>query len=540
MAGRLVRLIASLAPATAPVWGKWAGRARPGPAAAHEWEPRQAARSGAVVDGWRPCGLAEVSVPVGLVIGVIMQLPSPVRLLGIDLGVTSDHTGVVVDGAGSVCARRRARPTVESLAALETAALAGAEPGTHLVVVVEPTGSAWLPAAVFFGRRGHTVLRVTSAKAADLRRFLVRHAKTNSIDAETLARLPLVAAAGLTPVEFGSQARASLDRRVRVVARLTAEIGRRKTRIRALAQMTTPTIGAALSEGLNQTDLTVLERYGDPRALLAASPGRLTRLITTTSRGQLGAAKTQALRAAAAEAVALWDGDSAVALDDLAAEIASEVRLLRAAETERARHQSVRDTAMARVDPTGLAASLPGLGPVGSSQLVATMGRPGRFPNASAFKAFTGLTPRASETGQTDRKHQPMTKAGPRGLRTQLVQSADTARKLDPQLAAVYYAQMTQRGATHRKALCVVAARLAERAWLTLARAEPYKICDLDGRPVTPEQANSLIAQRFTVSAEIRRRRSSNKAGKAPHKALEAHSKSQPKPDTRRPSPSSA
>jgi transposase len=98
----------------------------------------------------------------------------------------------------------------------------------------------------------------------------------------------------------------------------------------------------------------------------------------------------------------------------------------------------------------------PGQGPVGTTQLVAVMGRPGRFPNAGAFKAFTGLTPRAvRETGQTDRKHQPMTKAGPRALRSQLVQSADTARKLDPQLAEVYHAQMTQRGATHRKALCV-------------------------------------------------------------------------------------
>ncbi len=91
-----------------------------------------------------------------------MHLPSPVRLLGIDLGITSDHTAVVVDDAGSICARRRARSTVASLTALEAAALAGAEPGTHLVVVVEPTGPAWLPVAVFFGRRGHTVLRVSS------------------------------------------------------------------------------------------------------------------------------------------------------------------------------------------------------------------------------------------------------------------------------------------------------------------------------------------------------------------------------------------
>jgi transposase len=58
------------------------------------------------------------------------------------------------------------------------------------LVVVEPTGPAWLPVAVFFGRRGHLVVRVSSAKAADLRRFLSRHAKTNGIDAETLARLP--------------------------------------------------------------------------------------------------------------------------------------------------------------------------------------------------------------------------------------------------------------------------------------------------------------------------------------------------------------
>src|SRR4029450_4501056 len=190
---------------------------------------------------------------------------------------------------------------------------------------------------------------------------------------------------------------------------------------------------------------------------------------------------------------------------------ASEVRLVRAAEDERARHEHARDAAMVDVDPAGLAASLPGLGPVGTTQLVATMGRPGRFPNGGAFKAFTGLTPPANETGQTDRKHQPVTKTGPRGpptralsgpppgpprganetgqtdrkhqpmtkagprlLRSQLAQSANTARKPDPQLPAVYHPQMTQRGATHPKALCVVAARLAERAWLTMARGEPY------------------------------------------------------------------
>ncbi|MEV0560245.1 hypothetical protein [Dactylosporangium sp. NPDC050588] len=59
-------------------------------------------------------------------------------------------------------------------------------------VVFEPTGPAWLPVAVFFTGRGHAVFRVSSAKAADLRRFLSRHAKSNGIDADALARLPLI------------------------------------------------------------------------------------------------------------------------------------------------------------------------------------------------------------------------------------------------------------------------------------------------------------------------------------------------------------
>ena len=65
-----------------------------------------------------------------------MQLPYPVRILGLDLGITSAHRGVVVDGEGQVRARRSAVPTAESLTALEAAALRGAEPGARLMVVI--------------------------------------------------------------------------------------------------------------------------------------------------------------------------------------------------------------------------------------------------------------------------------------------------------------------------------------------------------------------------------------------------------------------
>jgi len=43
---------------------------------------------------------------------------------------------------------------------------------------------------------------------------------------------------------------------------------------------------------------------------------------------------------------------------------------------------------------------------------VAAMGDPARFPAGKAFRSFTGLVPKASETGETDRKGQAMSKAG--------------------------------------------------------------------------------------------------------------------------------
>ena len=109
-------------------------------------------------------------------------------------------------------------------------------------------------------------------------------------------------------------------------------------------------------------------------------------------------------------------------------------------------HADAREAAYAAVDPAALARSLPGLAEVGGPALVATMGDPARFARGKQFRSFTGLVPRASETGDTDRKGQPMSKAGSSLLRTTLVRAADTARKQDPQLARIYHTQMVERG----------------------------------------------------------------------------------------------
>jgi len=71
-----------------------------------------------------------------------------------DLGIASSHTVRVLDEEGRVVCPRRCEATVDSLGRIEAAALAGPPAGTVLEVVMEPTGPAWLPVAVFFSARG--------------------------------------------------------------------------------------------------------------------------------------------------------------------------------------------------------------------------------------------------------------------------------------------------------------------------------------------------------------------------------------------------
>jgi transposase len=456
------------------------------------------------------------------------------RLVGIDLGITSAHTVRVLTGDGTTVCRRKTVPTVESLGEVEQAALAGTVAGTRLEVVLEPTGPAWLPIAVFFTRQGHIVYRVSSAKAHDLRRVLSRHAKSNGIDADTLARLPLVDPAGLHPLGLPDAERAALDRRVRACDRLTRAAAGHKRRIKDLVRQLLPC--SPLTGELGAADLAVLERWADPHALVDAGRARLARVISKASHGHLGVARAEQWLAAARAALELYDDHPAVAFTELAAEVTTEVRLLCATQAELARHASVREVCYWRVDPDGLARSLPGLATVGGPALAATMGPASRFPHARKFRSFTGLAPKASETGQVDRKGQPMSKAGNRLLRTTLVRAADTARKLDPQLARIYWVQMVERGKDHLGAVCVVAAHLAERAWVVMDRGLPYVICDTDGVPVTPDQAKAIIAERWTVPEEVRRRRRSRK-GKAPQQVLQGHVHGA-QGATRRPSPS--
>ena len=62
---------------------------------------------------------------------------------------------------------------------------------------MEPTRNAWVPLAAWFRRRGAIVVLVPAEQSADLRAYYAKHTKTDRLDAELLARLPVLHPDGL-------------------------------------------------------------------------------------------------------------------------------------------------------------------------------------------------------------------------------------------------------------------------------------------------------------------------------------------------------
>ena len=108
--------------------------------------------------------------------------------------------------------------------------------------------------------------------------------------------------------------------------------------------------------------------------------------------------------ASARAALKLYGEHPGVAFADLAAEVVTEVRLFRAVQAELAGHERAREATIGRW--TGRTCrSLPGSRPSGD-RCSSHMGEATDSP-VHPLPVFTGLAPKASETGNTDRKGRP-------------------------------------------------------------------------------------------------------------------------------------
>ena len=418
--------------------------------------------------------------------------------LGIDVACRAAHQGTLARDGAIVWRGRKFWTRPDDLERLWSAL--GCVDPAELTVVLEPTRNAWIVVAGWFRRRGARVVMVPTTRSADLRKYYSKHTKNDRIDSELLARLPLLHPEGLR--EYSGQGPADPLRRL--VKQRSTMVKRRVAvyaRLDALVELLGPAWYAVLGSNYGLAALEFLARYADPNTVIRLGQGRLSRFLIARSRGAWRADHAAGLLVAAKETLALWGPDGmnfAELAEDIAHEAEQALFLTRQIKQIDERVANL----YADVDPDGIVASAPGVGPVISAVIAGRIGDAHRFNSLAAIRAYTGLVPKVSQSG-TSKVESNITKAGDPLLREMLCTAADQARKIDPQIAAKYQRLMAG-DRHHDSAICHLATLLVTRIATCMRDRQPYILRDVDGTPITEAQGRMIVQERYQI--EPRRR----------------------------------
>jgi transposase len=433
------------------------------------------------------------------------------RTVGIDLSVNTWHKAIVANADGHfITPLLKFRTHPGDLAQLVTRASEGTD-ATQLQAVMEPTGMAWFPIAVYLIRQGVTVYVVKPQQVADLRRFYSRHAKSDLVDAQVLAKIPLVNPEHVHKLYLPSREALACQRACKQLDKLTNQITAIHNRIQAADRFA----WTGLEQRVFAAPFSPAARwfrhcwYHPGRVVDAGVETIAAAWIASQIDPQDPGTWVEALVALATDLLQLYGTDHVyLDFDELQREMRCEQDMLLHLENmaHTLRVNTVRPL-YRLIHPSRLLETMKGVGQDSAAVYASFIGEATRFPTARAFRGWSGMVPNSEQSADSETKGLHITQAGPSLIKKYAYLDADVARRWDPQIAAIYYDQIVHRGKHHNQAVCTCATHLLDRVHAVLREGQPYELRDVDGTPVTWEQARAIIAERYTVPAQIRQRR---------------------------------
>jgi transposase len=438
------------------------------------------------------------------------------RTIGIDLAIRGDHVAQIYDDGRPVGRPMRFRHEAGSLDAFMAQAIKGMAPGGTILAVMEPTGMSWFPVAHRLADSGISVTRVKGKRVKALRRYLSEHAKTDLADAHVLAAIPGFGGPELDPLHVPAPKSHALQRLTKQRSRFQDAIAAAKRRLLDLIRWASPMLERVLPDLGTRLSMALLQRWVDPEVVLKARKATIAAFIARHASGNhphsgpFVDALVEGLRQAAREARDLHRGH--VDFVELRAEIAIEVDVMTAHMTARVELDRRIEALYADLQPEDVLRTIPGIGRHLAPVLFGLLHSADRFRCERHIRGFCGLFPRRSDSGGVERPRQKITQGGNDRIKRALMLAADTARKIDPDLAEVYWRLMTGKGHHHKQALCAVANRLVNRIFSVMRSCRPYVLRDHDGREISIAEAKALVAARYNVPEAIRATRRANRA----------------------------
>lgn len=429
------------------------------------------------------------------------------RTIGIDLAVTAAHKGIVMEADGKfvtpVLSFHTHWDEIEQVVARAREGVAADYP---LQAIMEPTAMAWFPVAVALTRLDVAPYLVNGRRVHDLRRFYKRHSSSDRIAARVLAKIPIVDAESLYPLEIPTATQFACKRGCKEIDRLQELTTAIKNRMRDTDRFAWPGLESVFKDIFSPSARFFRQTWYDPARVVNAGVDQVRHTFLTIANQKDDLVWVEDLVRLAREVLKLY-GPNALDYTLLQQEVCRDQRLLTDLEqvAEKVWQATVRPL-YHQLHPSRYVETLYGVGEGSGAVYTSFIGQADRFPDNRHFRGWHGLIPDSRQSGDAESKGLSISQAGPDLVKKFAYLGADVGRRFDPQIAAIYHDQMVNKGNHHNQAVCACATHLLDRVRVILLEDRPYELRGVDGTPVTPEQARAIIAEHYTVPEEVRKR----------------------------------
>lgn len=431
-------------------------------------------------------------------------------IVGIDLGIKSDHDAVIIrrETSQTIGKGIRFANTCDGRDALLERVCKVSEEGERVDFVIDSPGRAWMPLTALLKSKGFAVYRPTAVRVSKMRQAGDRNNKTNRIDALALARCLLNFPDETEEVFLATGIQCTLDQLVRQRDRVVDLVRRRKQRIQDLTIAINPTLMVAMGDfALSQGGRAFLRTYIAPGKVVRLGLKRLARFLDKHYRQDVKPERVEAIFNACKDANAFYDPireQGFMPVDEicLQEEMNWELDGLEQDEQRLLNLEKQIEKINQKLDPSDCLISIPGVRHILAGSIRSCIGDIDRFNTLTKHRGFVGFYPNSKSTGDNRATGTRMSKMASGRYRKYLYMAAENAYRWDVEMAD-YYHRRRRGGHTHTQAVCAVAnAKLLPRIHhllKELKQAIPnqvrpqYVFRDLAGNPISKAEAKAII-----------------------------------------------
>ena len=382
------------------------------------------------------------------------------RFIGIDIA-SENHVMAIVDEDGNVLSRPKTFK--ESNEGYELLLELAGDP-SDVLVAMEATGHYWRNV---FARLASAGFQLALLNPLRTRRFaeedLVR-AKTDEIDALSIARFAAQKRPRITPVD--DELTENLRELVLLRDRMKQDFDDRSRQLHRALDLSFPEFTKHVKSPSSRKGTALLARWPTAHAFAKASESEIAELVYD-GRHRVGKELARALRREAKRSVGAHQGTPYVLQTKYFCE---DLDVLR----ERLRNLD-RDLAqlLERHEVGKLLTTIKGIGTNTAARLVAVLGDPSHFDSPKALAAYVGVSPRTNWSGKRRPLRSPLGHLGNAYLRSKLWMPTLSAVKNNPWLRS-FYEGLKARGKKPKVALVAAERKLLTAIYSVAKNRRPF------------------------------------------------------------------